>query len=139
MSTIPLSSIKTGDSIKLTVLDDTTQFIIGVVQAVATYDVAKSMQTDLAARHASMQAKAQNPETGNGVILKDITDDTFFILDAGGTRPTVIAFSWIKDIAYVEKGSTYLVKLINCTKKQAEQGIAILRANGIACTLDTIN
>ena len=129
-TSITFGEVKTGQKVKLTERDNTSNAIIGVVQAIANYNVAKAMQTDIASKHAAMQA------TANGT-LTDIIYDTFLILDIGGIRPIVVAKSWIVDgtLQLIEKGSTYRIKLIG-TKEQAEQAIAILRASNIVCSLE---
>lgn len=137
MPSILASAVKTGDNIKVTLLDNLAHVINGSVIALATYDVAKSMQSDLPARHAAIQAYevslGHNP-------LPEITEEKFFILNTGGIRPTVIAFDWIAEggLELVERGATYKIKLLNTSKADADAAIAILRANNIACQLDVL-
>ena len=133
MPTITPATAKTGDNVRVTLVDNLQHTVNGTVIAIATYDVAKSMQTDLPARHAAIQAYKVSL---NGTTLPEITEEQFLILDTGSVRPTVVAYDWIEQIELVERGATYRIKLLNTTKADADAAVAILRANNIACQLD---
>lgn len=125
---------KMGDEVKITLRDNLKHFIVGRVIAIAKYDIAKSMNTDLAARHASIQSLAAS----TGDILPAVTEETFLILDVGDVRPTVAAYDWIFSIELVEKGATFKIKLLNSSRAEADKAVAILRQNNIACQLDIV-
>jgi len=127
-----VKTVQTGDRISFYVYDSSVE-ITGTVQAVANYAIARSMNTDLAAKH----AKIQSIIAATGEVPNEVTDETFFILDTGGTRPTVVAMSWIVNgvVEHVVQGSNYTIKLINCTKAKAELALDILRRANIACSL----
>ena len=133
MAIITAATAKTGDNVRITLLDNLQHTINGTVIAVATYDVAKSMQTDLPSRHAAIQSYQVSL---NGNPLPEITEEKFLILNTGGIRPTVVAYDWIEQIELIERGATYRIKLFNSTKADADAAVAILRANNIACQLD---
>ena len=131
------SQLKPGDKVRFFVFD-TNNVITGTVQAIANYTVAKAMQTDIAARHASMQAANISNKSISEI---NIIDDTFLILDVGETRPTVIARSWINTevgIELVDNCADYRIILKNCTKSDAIKALHILRANSIACSFDVL-
>ena len=133
MASIKPATAKTGDNVRITLLDNLQHTTNGIVMAIATYDVAKSMQADLPARHSAIQAY----QVGiGGRVLPEVTEEKFLILNTGSVRPTVVAFDWIERIELVERGATYRIKLLNSTKADADTAIAILRANNIACQLD---
>lgn len=135
---ITFNEIKPGIKVKFFVLD-TTNVITGTVQAVATYSVAKSMQTDIAARHASMQAASIK---NNMIGEINIVDDLFVILDIGESRPLVIARSWINTeigIHRVDQCGDYKIILKNCTKSDATRALHILRASNIPCSFDPLD
>lgn len=134
-SIVSPKDVTTGSTIRATIADAPQQSITGTVIAVATYDVAKSINTDLPARHAAIQSLAVN---SGAEVMPEITDETFFIVNSGGTRPVVIAFDWIIKLELVEKGATYRIKLLNCSKADADKALAILRANNMACQLDVL-
>jgi hypothetical protein len=126
------SEVKVGDNISLSTKDSVAIAIEGMVIAKATYEVAKSMNTDLAAKHAAMQAALGG--TGN---FKDITDNLFLIIDTGGTRPKVVAEDWIYgSIIQTDSVSSHRIKLLNCDKQRTQEAINILRANNFSCVLD---
>ena len=125
----------TNSNVSMTLIDNPSHAINGTVIAIATYDVAKAMQTDLAAKHAAIQSFCI--ETGKNP-LPEVTAEQFLILDTGGIRPTVVAFDWIVQIEMIERGATYKIKLLNATKEKADEAIAILRAKNIACQLDVV-
>lgn len=133
MPSITAATAKTGDNVRVTLIDNLQHTVNGSVIAIATYDVAKSMQTDLSARHAAIQA--YEVSLGNEP-LPEITEEKFLIINTGSVRPTVVAFDWIEQIELIERGATYRVKLFNSSKADADAAIAILRANNIACQLD---
>ena len=135
MAIITPDLAKTNSNVSITLIDNPSHAINGTVIAVATYDVAKAMQTDLAAKHAAIQSFCV--ETGKEP-LPEVTAEQFLILDIGGIRPTVVAFDWIMQIEVIERGATYKIKLLNTTKEKADEAIAILRAKNIACQLDVI-
>ena len=135
MSVITPELAKTGNNVTLTLIDNPYHAINGTVTAIATYDVAKAMQTDLAAKHAAIQSYCV--ETGKDP-LPEVTAEQFLILDVGGIRPTVVAFDWIVQIELVERGATYKIKLLNTSKEKADEAIALLRAKNIACQLDVV-
>jgi hypothetical protein len=135
---VSFKELKPGDKIKFFVLD-TNNVITGTVQAIANYSVAKSMQTDIASRHASMQAVRI---TNNTISEINIIDETFIILDVGETRPSVIAQSWInyeEGIHRLDKCADYKIVLKNCTKSEAAKALNILRANSIPCSFDPLS
>ena len=125
---------KMGDEVKITLRDNLKHFIVGRVIAIAKYDIAKSMNTDLAARHASIQSLSAS----TGDTLPAVTEETFLILDVGDVRPTVAAYDWIFSIELVEKGATFKIKLLNSSRAEADKAVAILRQNNIACQLDIV-
>ena len=134
-SIVSPKDVTTGSTVQVTIADAPQQVVTGTVIAVATYDVAKSMNADLPSKHAAIQAISVN----NGAnVLPEVDDETFFILDTGGTRPVVVAFDWILKLELVEKGANYRIKLLNCSKADADKAIAILRANNMACQLDVL-
>ena len=134
---ILFSQMKPGDRVKFFV-NDSFNVITGKVLAIANYDVAKAMQVDIAARHASIQAADIE---NNRAKTTNVIDDVFVILDVGETRPTVIEKSWISDkgIYLVDKCSDYKIVLKNCTKKEAIEALNLLRINNIACSFDVLN
>lgn len=134
-SIVSPKDVTTGSTVQVTIADAPQQVVTGTVIAVATYDVAKSMNTDLPAKHAAIQALSVNSGAN---VLPEIQDETFFILNTGGTRPVVVAFDWILKLELVEKGANYRIKLLNCSKADADKAIAILRANNLACQLDVL-
>ena len=137
-NSITFGEVRPGDKIKFFVLD-TNNVITGTVQAVANYSVAKAMQTDIASRHASMQAA----NIKNDMIGEiNIVDDLFIILDVGETRPSVIARSWINTsigIQRIDQCADYKIVLKNCTKSDAVKALHMLRANNIPCSFDPLN
>ena len=135
-SSVAPSEVRVGDNVKVVVLDDTSIAYTGKVIGIASYPAAKSMGSDIAARHE--QVKSAITATGGGTIA-DILDQKFLILDTGSTMPTVIAFDWIQDneVELIEMGATYTIKLLNSSKEKAEEAVAILRANSISCKLNT--
>ena len=139
---VSFSQLKPGDKIKFFVLD-TKNVILGTVKAIASYDIAKAMQTDIASRHASMQAAATQLESTDSRVnigLLNIIDDNFIILDVGETRPTVVAKSWIYgDIHRIDRCDDYTIVLRNCTKATAIKALNKLRADGIACSFENLN
>ena len=135
MAIITPDLAKTNSNVSITLIDNPSHAINGTVTAIATYDVAKAMQTDLAAKHAAIQSYCV--ETGKEP-LPEVTAEQFLILDTGGIRPTVVAFDWIVQIEMIERGATYKIKLLNTTKEKADEAIAILRAKNIACQLDVV-
>ena len=136
-SSVAPGAVKIGDYIKLSILDDTSVVYSGKVLAIAKYPVARSMGSDIAARHEEVRSAIT--ATG-GTALDDITDQDFIILDTGESLPTVIAFQWIQgnSVEIIELGSTYMIKLLNCSKDLAEEAVAILRSNGISCKLNVL-
>lgn len=136
MPTVTASSVKTGDNVRVTLIDNLQHTVNGSVIAIATYDVAKSMQTDLAARHAAIQAYVSGLPYGDP--LPEVTEEKFLIINTGSVRPTVVAFDWIEQIELVERGATYRIKLLNSSKADADKAVAILRANNISCQIDVL-
>ena len=136
MPTITASAVKTGDNVRVTLIDNLQHTVNGAVIAIATYDVAKSMQTDLAARHAAIQAYVSGLPYGEP--LPEVTEEQFLIINTGSIRPTVVAFDWIEQIELVERGATYRIKLLNSSKADADKAVAILRANNISCQIDVM-
>ena len=135
-TSIKPEAVKTGDEVKVTFKDNLSHFVSGKVIAVATYDVAKSMNTDLAARHSSIQALVAK----QGAILRAVTEETFLIIDTGDARPTVVAFDWIpaNGLELIERGATFRIKILNSSRSEADKALAILRQNGLACQLDVL-
>ena len=136
MPTVTASSVKTGDNVRVTLIDNLQHTVNGSVIAIATYDVEKSMQTDLAARHAGIQAYVSGLPYGEP--LPEVTEEKFLIINTGSVRPTVVAFDWIEQIELVERGATYRIKLLNSSKADADKAVAILRANNISCQIDVL-
>ena len=136
MPTVTASSVKTGDNVRVTLIDNLQHTVNGSVIAIATYDVAKSMQTDLAARHAAIQTYVSGLPYGEP--LPEVTEEKFLIINTGSVRPTVVAFDWIEQIELVERGATYRIKLLNSSKADADKAVAILRANNISCQIDVL-
>ena len=138
MNIVTPSEIKIGDIVKITVLDDESITYSGKVLGISTYMVAKSMGSDLAARHEQVRSKL----VGLGIMsLADIVNQKFLIIDTVEPLPLVVAFEWIKDnaVELIELGATYTIKLINCSKDKAEEAVRILRANNVSCKLNVIH
>lgn len=136
MPSITPSTAKTGDNVRVTLIDNLQHTVNGTVIAIATYDVAKSMHTDLASRHAAIQSYISG--LANNEPLPEVTEEKFLIINTGSVRPTVIAFDWIEQIELIERGATYRIKLLNSTKSDADKAVAILRANNISCQIDVL-
>jgi len=136
-STIQPNEAKVGDFIKFTVLDDATITYSGTVIGIANYSVAKSLGSDIAARHENVRAALTASGSSD---IANVIDQNFLVVDVGSTMPQVIAFEWISDnkVELIELGSTYTIKLLNCSKEKAEEAVAILRANGIGCKLNIL-
>ena len=136
-SIVTPNEIKIGDWVKLTILDDLSITYSGKVIGVANYPVAKSMGSDLVARHEQVRSSLANLGQTN---LEDIVDQKFLIIDTDDVAPKVVAFGWIKDnaVELIAPGSTYTITLLNCSQPKAEEALRILRANQISCKLNTI-
>ena len=137
-SKVTPAAVKVGDYVQFSILDDASITYSGKVVGVASYAVAKSMGTDLAARHEDIRAAA----TSKGITedLDSIVDQQFIIVDIGDVRPLVVAYGWIQDgvVEIIELGSTYTIKLLNCSKDKAQEALNLLRANGISCKLNVL-
>ena len=128
--------VKIGDYISLSTKDSVAVAIEGTVLAKAKYEVAKSMNIDIASKHAAVQAAAQAADPTKATF-NDITDNLFLIIDTGGTRPRVIAEDWIYgSISKIDSASSHRIKLLSCNKKTAQDAINLLRSHNFACTLD---
>jgi len=135
-STAP-SSVKVGDHIKFSIADDSVNVYTGTVVGVASFQVAKSMGTDLAARHEQVRAALTAQDKSD---ISSVVDQQFLIVDIGDIRPLVIAFEWITGgaVEVIELGATYTIKLVNTSKEKAQEALNILRANGISCKLNVL-
>ena len=131
------SAVKVGDYVKLTMLDDRSVSYSGKVIAVSNFSVARSLGTDIVAKHAQIKSSIT---TVSGDPIDDVTDQMFLVLETDDTMPLVVAYQWIagNSVEVIELGSTYTIKLLNASKELAEEAVAILRSNGISCKLNIV-
>ena len=136
-SSVTPAAVKVGDYVKFVILGEASVAYSGKVVGVASYDVAKSMGSDLAAKHEEVRAAATAARKAD---LVSIIDQQFLIVDIGDVRPLVVAFEWIDNgqVEIIELGATYTIKLLNCSKEKAQEAVNLLRANSISCKLNIL-
>ena len=131
------SSVKVGDYVKLTLLDDRSVSYSGKVIAVSNFSVARSLGSDIVARHEQIKSSIT---TVSGDSIDDVTDQMFLVIQTDDTMPLVVAYQWIagNSVEVIELGSTYNIKLLNASKELAEEAVSVLRSNGISCKLNVV-